>query len=156
MIVRDLQRFVDALLDGNRGYNNDELGEPITFVQFEDRTQVDVGFSGSGLHLHAEVPGIQGTGRGQTVTELDSIQVFQDFLIRQSEPVTDAKVVFGKSRPHVGLGRVRRDSELGATDLLTTEQVADRFNRMKLKIKVRFEMEFHRLDLGPIFVLSMP
>ena len=55
MLLSDLQRFVDAFLDRDRGHHDHEFGEAIELVQLEDRPQVDVSFSGAGLHFHGEI-----------------------------------------------------------------------------------------------------
>ena len=75
VLLGDLERLVDALLDRHRGHHDDELGEAVALVQLEDRAQVDVGLAGAGLHLHGEVAGGE-RGRGrQAVAELDVVQV---------------------------------------------------------------------------------
>ncbi len=55
MFLGHLERLVDAFLDRHRGHHDDEFREAILPVQFKDRTQVDVGFAGAGLHLDREV-----------------------------------------------------------------------------------------------------
>ena len=62
---------------------------------------------------------------------------------KQSEPVADTEVVFGIGEERLGLCRVPRDGELGPTDLLAAEQVADGFNRLELEVEVGFEVQFH-------------
>ena len=42
MLLGDLERFVDALLDCYRWHDDDELGETVALVQLEDRAQVDI------------------------------------------------------------------------------------------------------------------
>ena len=103
MILGNLERLVDHLLDGDGRYDDDELGEAVAFVQLEDRAQVDISLAGPRLHLHSEVAGIQGIGGWQTVTELNDIQVFEDFLIEQGQSVADAEVVFGEGVPRLGI-----------------------------------------------------
>ena len=76
---------------------------------------------------------------------MDFLQVLKDLLIVQSQPVTDAEVVFREAKARSGFRRGSRDREIGATDLLPAEQVADRFDRLELEIKVGFEVQFHDL-----------
>ena len=79
------------------------LVEAVALVQLENRAQVDIGLAGPRLHLHGEVPRIQG-GRGrQTIAELDVLQVFEDFLIAQTQPVADAQAGFGIGKLNLGI-----------------------------------------------------
>jgi hypothetical protein len=55
VLLGDLERLVDAFLDGDRRHHDHELGEAEALVQLEDRPQVDVGLARAGLHLHGEV-----------------------------------------------------------------------------------------------------
>ena len=57
MLLRDLERLVDAFLDRHRRHDDHELGEAVPLVQLEDRAQIDVGLAGAGLHLDREVAG---------------------------------------------------------------------------------------------------
>ena len=55
VVLGDLERLVDALLDGNGRHHDHELGEAVALVQLKDGSQVDVGLAGSRLHLDGEV-----------------------------------------------------------------------------------------------------
>jgi hypothetical protein len=77
--------------------------------------------------------------------ELDGVQVRQQLVVEQGQPVADAEVVF-KQR-HLPTGGVPRDGELGAAGLLSVEQTADRFDGLKLVVEVGFEVEFHDCTL---------
>ena len=102
-----------------------------------------VGFSGSCLHFHGEVARVQLIRGGQTVSELDCVQVLQDFFIEKGEPIPSAEVPFSEGEASLVPCRVARDGELGPTDFLAVKKVAHGFNRLKLEIEVRFEVEFH-------------
>ena len=56
---------------------------------FKDRARVDVGLAGAGLHLDAEVAGVQGGGGGQAVAELNGLQVLEDLFVKEGEAVAD-------------------------------------------------------------------
>ena len=143
MRLGNLKRLVHALLDRYRRHDDDELRETVAFVQLENRPQVDIRLPRTRLHLHGKVPGIQGHGGRQAVAELDGLQVIEDFLIEQGQPVADAEVAFGESEPRLGLRRVSRDGELGPADLLPAEQIAHRLNCLELEVEIGFEVEFH-------------
>ena len=97
MLLRDLERLVDALLDGNRRHHDHELGEAEAPVQLEDRAQVDVGLAGAGLHLDGEVARGQRGGRPQAVAKLDVVEIGEDLIIEQVQAVADAQVVLRES-----------------------------------------------------------
>ena len=59
------------------------------------------------------------------------------------QSVEDAKFILVKGKMRLTLRSLTRNGELGATDLLAAEQVADGFNRLELKIEVGFKVEFH-------------
>ena len=102
MILGDLERLVDAFLDGDGGHDDDELGESVPFVQLEDRSQVDIRLARARFHLHREITGGQRVGRRHTVTELEVLQVFEDILVEQGQAIADTKIVLGKDE--LGLG----------------------------------------------------
>ena len=144
VLLGDLQRLVDAFLDGHRRHHDDELGEAVALVQLEDRAQVDVGLAGAGLHLNREVAGRQRAGRRQAVAQLHAAQVVQQLLIHQGQAVAQALVGVGHAQRQLLVGQLHSDSELGAADLLATEQVADRLDGLKLVVQVGFKVEFHQ------------
>ena len=55
MLLGNLERFVDTLLDRYGWHDNDELGESVALVQLEDRAQVDIRLARPSLHLHGKV-----------------------------------------------------------------------------------------------------
>ena len=105
MLLGDLERLVDALLDRHRRHDDHELGEAVALVQLEDRAQVDVGLAGAGLHLDGEVAGGERSRRRQAVAELDVVQVLEELVVEQRQPVADAEVALGEAQAHL---RVRR------------------------------------------------
>ena len=142
VLLGDLERLVDALLDGHRRHDDDELGEAVAPVQLEDRAQVDVGLARAGLHLHGEIAGGQRGGRRQAVAELDVVQVGQEFVIQQGAGGCRCR---GRSRqpPWPCCGpKSFGDGELGAADFLPAEEVADR-SMAELVVEVGLEVQFH-------------
>lgn len=75
-----------------------------------------------------------------TVSELDCVQVLQDFLIEKCEPISDTEITLGKRKPPLQPLRSPRDGELCPTDFLAAKKVADGFNRLTLEIEVWLEM----------------
>ena len=143
MLLGNLERLVDALFDRYGRHDDDELGETVALVQLEDRAQVDISFSGPRLHFHREVARGQVIGGPHAVSELDRVQVFEDFFIEKGQPIPDAEIILGEGKLLLRPLRVARDSELGPTDFLATKKVAHGFDRLKLEIEIRFEVEFH-------------
>ena len=153
MIFRDLERFVHAFLDGDGGHDDDELGEAVALVQLEDRTEIHVGLARAGLHFNREVARGQRVGRWQTVADLNVLQVREDLLVEQRQPVADAEMVL-REEPLPGFGGAGRDRELGPTDFLAAKEVADGLDCLQLEVEVGFEMELHVLATLPF--LSSP
>ena len=141
MIVRHLERLVDAFLDRDRRHDDDELGKSVALVQLEDRAQIDVGLAGSRLHLHGEVAGIQRLGRGQSVAKLDLGQICENLVVEQRQPVADAEIVLREGQPLLRVQSIPGNRELRAADLLATEQVADSVHRLQLEVEVGLETE---------------
>ena len=125
MLLGQLERLVHALLDGDRRHDDDEFGEAVAFVQFQDGPQIDVRLARSRLHFHGEVAGIQRRGGRQAVAQLDGVQVVENRVVGQGQAVARAEVVFGQGESRLALRGVRRDGELGTADLLAAEQVAN-------------------------------
>src|SRR3546814_6818644 len=55
MLLGDLERLVDALLDRDGRHDDHEFGEAETLVQLEDRAEVNVGLARPRLHFDGEV-----------------------------------------------------------------------------------------------------
>ena len=119
VVVRDLERFVDTLFNRNRRHDDDEFVETVAFIQLENRAQVDVRLAGPRLHLYGKVTGVQGVRGWHAVAKLDILQVLQDFVVEQGEPVANSKVILSKNKTCLTLRSLTRNGELGATDLLT-------------------------------------
>ena len=71
------------------------------------------------------------------------MQIFEQLIVEQRQPVADADVILGKTHALLRVGGIAGDCELGAADLLTTEQVTHGFNGRVLVIEVWFKMQFH-------------
>ena len=112
-------------------------------MQFQNGPQIDVRLTRPRLHFHGEVAGIQRRGGRQAVAQLDGVQVVENRVVGQGQPVARAEVVFGQGEPCLALRGVRRDGELGTADLLAAEQVANGVDGLQLEVEVRLEVEFH-------------
>ena len=93
MALCDFKRFVDTLPDGNGGDHNDELGEPVTLVQFENSFRIDVSFAGPGLHFHTELHFFNIIGQGQIVALLYGMHVLAQCIWVEEQRVSNSKVI---------------------------------------------------------------
>jgi hypothetical protein len=88
--------------------------------------------------------------------ELDSLQVLQQFVVEQGQPVSDAEVRLRQTQCQLlrksarkQIVRARRcsdlhgDGELSPADLLPTEQVTGGLDGRKLKIQIRLEVKLY-------------
>ena len=96
VLLGHLERLVDALLDGDGGHDDDELGEAVPAIQLEDAAQVDVGLAGARLHLDGEVEIAQLCRGLEAIAQLDLADVREDVLVEQLEAVADAEVVLAR------------------------------------------------------------
>lgn len=140
MVVRHLERLVDALFDCNRWHHDDELGETIALVQFEDGAKIDVCLAGSRLHLNSEIASVQRCRRSQTVAKLDDPQVLEHLFIGQSQSISDSEIVLSKGQSFLKICAIPGDGKFGLTDFLTVEQLANSFHSLKLKLEIGFEL----------------
>ena len=136
VVLGDPQRLVDALLDRHRRHHDDELGEPVALVQFQDGAQVDVGLAGTGLHLHGKLAGLQGRGLRQAIAKLDRPEVGEEVVIVQGQPVAYSEVRFGIVKLRV----TPRDGKIGTAYLLPAEQITNCSDRLKLKVEIMLEV----------------
>ena len=143
MLLGYLKRLVDAFLDRNGRDDDYKLGESVALVQLEDGAQIHIRFPGSRLHFNREIARVQAIRRRQAVPKLNILQVFKNFLIKQSEPITDSEIVLGEGEALLWIRWVPRDSEVGSANLLATEEVANCLNRLELEIEIRLEVELH-------------
>ena len=71
-----LKGLIDALADGDRGYDHHKLGEAVPAVQLKNRFGINIGLAGAGFHLNAELVGFSAVGQGQKVPFLDTVHIF--------------------------------------------------------------------------------
>ena len=145
MVLRDLEGFVDTLLDGDRWDDNDELGEAETAVQLEYCPKVDVGLARACLHLDREVARRERIRRPEAVAKLDVVKIGQNLVIQQRQPVAKPEVVFQAGESRLAAAKLARHGELGPADFLAAEEVAGRLDRGELVVEIGFEVEFHGL-----------
>ncbi len=55
MLLRGLERFIDALADGDGRHNDDELAPAVALVQLIHRFDIGIGLAGAGLHLDGKI-----------------------------------------------------------------------------------------------------
>ena len=77
------------------------------------------------------------------MAELDGVQVRQQLIVQQRQPVADTQIVFKESHAHLRIGGVPSDGEFGAAGFLPMKKTADRFDGLELVIEVGLEVEFH-------------
>ena len=94
MVFRDLEGLVDAFLDRDRGDDDHELSEAVKLVQLEHRSQVDIGFARARLHFDREVAGGQRGRWCEPIAKLNILEIGDDLIIEQRQPVTDAEFAF--------------------------------------------------------------
>src|SRR3546814_11202793 len=94
MLLGDLERLVDALLDRDGRHDDHESGEAETLVQLEDRAEVNVGLARPRLHFDGAVAGRERRRRRQTVAELHILQDSNDLNVETAKPVADTHYVF--------------------------------------------------------------
>src|SRR3546814_20134248 len=90
MLLGDLERLVDALLDRDGRHDDHEFGEAETLVQLEDRAEVNVGLARPRLHFDGEVAGRARRRRRQTVAELHTPQASKDLILAPGWPGPEA------------------------------------------------------------------
>ena len=129
----DLQGLGYTLLDGDAGHHDDELLEAVGLVQLKDGAQIHIGLAGAGLHLNIKVIGalFQCLGLGQTVAQLHRLEVFQDLVLHQLQPVAHA--VVGE---HGALVAEVGHREIALLGHLTAKEVHHSGNRLLLIVEV--------------------
>jgi len=144
MVLRDLERLIDALLDSDGRHHNHEFGEAEAFVQLEDGAQIDIGFACARLHFHGEVAGSETGGWRQAVAKLNLVEVGNDLVVQQGQAVADAQRAIDKAKLLLrATGNLAGNGKVSAVDLLPAKQVADGFDGGVLVIEVRLKMQFH-------------
>ena len=148
MLLRGLQRLVDALADGHRRHNDDVLAPAVTLVQLVHGLDVCIGLTGAGLHLNGQVhAGAGQLVRGpQAVPPLDSAEIIQYPAVghfRDERLVAEAHfaVFHGELLPR----RIAQIAAIGHRAVgLAVEHVADRRGGLCLKGLV-FELKLHQI-----------
>lgn len=123
-----------AFADCYGGYDNDELGEPVVLGKFEDGAQVDVGFTGTGLHFDVIVGCTVFYLEFRVVLEvvaflhLDEV-IKQGFTVEVKTVVDDAGGASCEERVLFGGNSIGCDAVTGAGHLgLPFEECHGRFN----------------------------
>ena len=84
VFLRDLERLIYPLADGNAWHHDDELAPAIPLVKLVHRLDVGIGLSRTRLHLDGQVvPSFQRRRWRDLVHPLNLTDVIQDHLVRQ-------------------------------------------------------------------------
>ena len=165
MLLHHVDALEHALADGDARHDNDEFLESVCLVQLENGAQIDIGFSGSGLHFDGQVRPVRkellvfrpirtgrrlhdalgsrwpNAGRGlfDAVALLHAMDVPRQLAFRDQQAIGDAE--FGLKQAS-GLECIERRS-LGAGEWLAIERVHDGIDRVKLILKRRIKSKLH-------------
>ncbi len=93
--------------------------------------------------LDRVVEQIKALGGKAEAAQLDVVEVVEDFVVQERQPVADAQAVPIDRHAKLPAGTGRRHSELGATDFLPSEEIADSLDRIVLKVEVGLEVDLH-------------
>ena len=144
VLLRDLQRFVHPLADGHGRHHDDELGEAETLVQLKDGFGIDVGFPGSRLHFHAELPAFQIMRHGQGIAFLHCLHVGEHGGVINEQGIADAVLIFQQGKLFA-----LDNGKGGGLLFLTDEQVGHGIDGGCLE-RLFDEFEFHARRLPAI------
>ena len=130
---------------------DNEFGETVLLVHLKDRAQVDIGFSGTCLHLDGEVFAIQGAGLFETVDQLYLLGVFKQLFFNKTQAVAYAEIVLFRSGQCIHLAvlvdhRGRGHREGGSACLLAFKDADHSINGVFLVGEVRVELKLHELS----------
>ena len=155
-----LERFVDALADGDRGHHDDELGPAIEAVELEHGLGIDVGLARARLHLHIKVyrGGASSKRRrlDDAITALHLVNVLEQRSgakgnrgIRIALGCLDLRLKARQCRGAVTAHRTAKITQIerGARVGLTGKDIGHRTSSLSL-IRLNFKLELH-LTLHP-------
>jgi len=66
-----------------------------------------------------------------------------NLVIEERQAVADSQTALIEAQAQLAADSRSRDGELGPTDLLSAEEVAHRFDRCQLEVKLGFKVELH-------------
>ena len=92
MLFCHVDALENAFADRDARHDNDELLEAVGLAKLENRAEIDVRLAGAGLHFYREFPALQGRDFLDIVGFLNRMDILEDFIIRQIEPVAHAKL----------------------------------------------------------------
>ena len=148
VLLRDLERFIDALADGDAGDDDDELAPAVELVQLVNGLYVCIGLADAGLHLDGQVD----AGTDKLLGGLDLLVALHFGDARKHDlrgERVDQRLVgepLDIDQGSLTVGALAGIDDVGAAgQRLPGENVADRARRVFLKF-LMLELEFHRLS----------
>ena len=148
MLLRGLERFIDALADGDGRHNDDELAPAVALVQLIHRFDVGIGLARAGFHLDGKIDARPGQLiRGfQAVPALHRAQVVQQLSVRQlrhKRLITEADLgiigAYLHARQIAKIAAIRHRAVR-----LAAEHVADGIGGFRLK-RLVLELQLHQI-----------
>ena len=148
MLLRGLERFIDALADGDGRHNDDELAPAVALVQLIHRFDVGIGLARAGLHFDREIDARPGQlVRGfQTVPALHRAQIVQQLPVcqlRHERLIAEADL--GIIGAYLYACQIAKIAAVGHRAVrLTAEHVADGIGGFRLK-RLVLELQLHQI-----------
>ena len=148
MLLRGLERFIDALADGDGRHNDDELAPAVALVQLIHRFDIGIGLARSGFHLDGKIDAWPGQLiRGfQAVPALHRAQVVQQppvCQLRHKRLITEADLgiigAYLHARQIAKIAAIRHRAVR-----LAAEHVADGIGGFRLK-RLVLELQLHQI-----------
>ena len=149
MLLRGLERFIDALADGDGRHDDDELAPAVALVQLVHCFDVGIGFARAGFHFNREIDARPGQlVRGfEPVSALHRAQVVQQLSVRQlrhKRLISEADLgiigAYLHARQIAKIAAIRHRAVR-----LAAEHVADGIGGFRLK-RLVLELKFHDIS----------
>src|ERR1700730_8793549 len=145
VLLRHVDAFEHTLANGDARHHDDEFLESVSLVQLEDGAKIDVSLARAGLHLDRELTPLKGGDLLDFVGLLHGLDVPEDVLIANVEPVSQPKLGLEKPAYLNGLERNRPGLRIG----LAFYRPDDSVDGFLLVLKRGIELEFHAPALKP-------
>ena len=148
MLLRGLERFIDAFADGDGRHDDDKLAPAVALVQLIHRFDIGIGLARSGFHLDGKIDARPGQLiRGfQAAPALHRAQVVQQLSVRQlrhKRLITEADL--GIIGAYLHARQIAKIAAVGHRAVrLTAEHVADGIGGFRLK-RLVLELQLHQI-----------
>ena len=148
MLLCGLERFIDALADGDGRHDDDELAPAVTLVQLIHRFDVGIGFARAGFHFNREIdtrPGqlvrgfepVSALHRAQIVQQLPICQIRHERLITEADLGIIGAYLHARQIAKIAAIRHRAVR-------LAAEHIADGIGGFRLK-RLVLELQLHQI-----------